>query len=123
LSDYAGQTIKARFRLETDQGSNFDGFYFDDFKVNLLQNTTLAVGNNVVSPFGIYPNPANSVLNITTIKIDYKIKIFNLQGQLLFSKENNNGIQTIDVNFLKTGMYLIELKSDSFSEVLKFSMK
>lgn len=123
LSDYAGQTIKARFRLETDQGSNFDGFYFDDFKVNLLQNTVLATINSVVSQFGIYPNPTNSVLNIYTIKNNYKIQIFNLQGQLLLSKENNNGIQNIDINFLNAGMYLIELKSDSFSEVLKFSKK
>lgn len=123
LSDYAGQTIKARFRLETDQGSNFDGFYFDDFKVNLLQNTILATVNSVVSQFGIYPNPTNSVLNINTIKNNYKIQIFNLQGQLLLSKENNNGIQNIDINFLNAGMYLIELKSDSFSEVLKFSKK
>ena len=33
LSDYLGETIKVRFRLQSDGGVREDGFYFDDFKV------------------------------------------------------------------------------------------
>ena len=33
LSDYLGQIIKVRFRLESDGGVREDGFYFDDFKI------------------------------------------------------------------------------------------
>ena len=33
LSDYLGEIIKVRFRLQSDGGVREDGFYFDDFKV------------------------------------------------------------------------------------------
>jgi PKD repeat protein len=33
LSDYLGQTIKVRFQLKSDGGTNGNGFFFDDFKI------------------------------------------------------------------------------------------
>jgi hypothetical protein len=120
LSDYAGQTIQMRFRLSTDNGGNFDGFYFDDFKVNFLQNSVLSTANAVVSPFRIYPNPTQSILNINSSKNNYSIKIYNLVGQLVLSKENNDGFQNLDVQNLNSGLYFIELKSDGFVETQKF---
>ncbi|WP_298225135.1 M14 family zinc carboxypeptidase [Flavobacterium sp.] len=120
LSDYAGQTIKVRFRLSTDVGTNLDGFYFDDFKVNLLQNSVLATTNNVVSPFSIYPNPTNAVLNISTTHNDYSIRIFNLVGQLVYSSKNNDGFQNLDIKTLTSGLYFVELKSNGFVETQKF---
>ena len=120
LSDYAGQTIRMRFRLATDNGGNYDGFYFDDFKVNFLQNSVLSTANDVVSLFRIYPNPTNSILNINSSKNNYSIKIYNLVGQLVLSKENNDGFQNLDVRNLNSGLYFIELKSDGFVETQKF---
>lgn len=120
LSDYVGQTIKVRFRLSTDNGGNYDGFYFDDFKVNLLQNSVLSSTENGISNFRIYPNPTNSILNVNSSKNNYSIKIYNLVGQLVHSKENNDGFQNLDVRHLNSGLYFIELKSDGFLETQKF---
>jgi hypothetical protein len=120
LSDYIGQTIKVRFRLSTDNGGNYDGFYFDDFKVNLLQNSVLSSTENTISNFRIYPNPTNSILNVNSSKNNYSIKIYNLVGQLVHSKENNDGFQNLDVRNLNSGLYFIELKSDDFLETQKF---
>lgn len=121
LSDYAGQSIKVRFRLSTDVGTNLDGFYFDDFKVNLLQNSVLlATEQNMISPFRIYPNPAQEVLNIQTTRDDYDIRVFNLLGQLMFSSQHNDGLQSIDLKTLNTGMFFIELKASDFTETQKF---
>lgn len=120
LSDYSGQAIKVRFRLATDVGTNLDGFYFDDFKVNFLQDSVLGTNYNVVSPFRIYPNPASEVLQIQTSKEDYDIKIFNLVGQLVYSKAHNDGLQQLDIKNLPKGLYLIEMKSVSFTETQKF---
>lgn len=33
MSDYLGQIINVRFRLQSDEGVREDGFYFDDFKI------------------------------------------------------------------------------------------
>ena len=120
LGDYAGQAIKVRFRLSTDTGTNLDGFYFDDFKINLLENSVLSNANNTLSSFRIYPNPTSTILNINTTKENYSIKIFNLVGQLVFESTANTGFQNINSSSFKTGMYLIELKSKDFTETQKF---
>lgn len=120
LSDYVGQTIKVRFRLSTDNGGNYDGFYFDDFKVNLLQNSVLSSTSNAISHFRMHPNPTNSILNINSSENNYSIKIYNLLGQLVFLKRDNDGFQNLDVHHLNSGLYCIELNSDQFVETQKF---
>lgn len=112
LSDYAGQSIKVRFRLSTDVGTNLDGFYFDDFKVNLLQNSVLlATEQNLISPFSIYPNPVQNMLRVHTTLNSYDIEIYNLQSQLILTQK---GRQTTDIDLsqLAKGAYLVQLKSD-----------
>ncbi len=123
LSDYVGQTIKVRFQFKSDGFENQDGFYFDDFKINILQNNTLKKTNTSVSQFSIYPNPASDFLNINTTKNNYAIAIYNLQGQLIFSQNNKSGFQEINTEKLAAGMYIIELKSADFTEVKKFTKK
>lgn len=120
LDDYAGQTIRVRFRLISDGAVTYDGFYFDDFKVNILQNSVLATADAKLSPFRIYPNPAESALNVNTIKSNYSVAIFNSIGQLVFSKSSNDGLQTFDVSSLSQGVYLIQLKANDFTETQKF---
>lgn len=124
LSDYIGQTIKARFRIKSDAFQTYDGFYFDDFKVNTLENTTLSLANQAqASQFGIYPNPANSVLRINTNNEDYSIEIYNTQSQLVFKKENNVGSNEITISDLASGVYFIKLKADGINEVKKVVKK
>lgn len=124
LSDYIGQTIKARFRIKSDAFQTYDGFYFDDFKVNTLENTTLSLANQAqASQFGIYPNPANSVLRINTNYEDYSIEIYNSQSQLVFKKENNVGSNEITISDLASGVYFIKLKADGINEVKKVVKK
>ncbi len=120
LSEYAGQSINVRFRLVTDNGGNFDGFYFDDFKVNLLQSSVLSTSQVELQKFKIFPNPTNAVLTINTEQTEYAIKIYNLVGQLVYFKKSADGLQNIDVTDLKTGMYFIEMKSDDFIQTQKF---
>lgn len=123
LSDYIGQSISVRFRLLTDGAVTQDGFYFDDFKVNVLEASTLSVSNEKISSFGIYPNPTHDVLYINTQNKAYAVKVYNMVGQLVISKPNNDGMQILDVNALSNGVYLIELQSEDFIETKKFIKK
>lgn len=120
LSDYAGQTIRMRFKLFADGAVTYDGFYFDDFKVNLLQNSVLGTSDAQLSPFRIYPNPASSVLHINTEKSNYSIQLFNNLGQLVLSQPGNAGLQQVNVSGLSRGVYLIRLESADFTETRKF---
>jgi carboxypeptidase T len=38
LNDYLNQDILLRFKIITDGGNTFDGFYFDDFEINAIYN-------------------------------------------------------------------------------------
>ena len=120
LDDYLGQSVRIRFILNSDDASNFDGFYFDDLKLNIPLSTTLSTVSSEIQQFRIFPNPTNSMLNINTNLSDYSIRIYNLMGQQLYSTESNHGIQKITVNDLTTGMYFIEMRSNSITETQKF---
>jgi photosystem II stability/assembly factor-like uncharacterized protein len=63
----------------------------------------------------IYPNPAKDVVNINlTEKTTGIVSIYDLNGKLLFQQEeeNKNHIK-IQINNLKKGIYLVELKTDT----------
>ena len=70
-----------------------------------LTSSTYEIANSTVN---IYPNPAIDVINIDVIgQLNFKIALFDLEGQLLLSAKN---IHFIEVTSLPTGIYLIELQ-------------
>ncbi len=123
LSDYIGETIIARFQLRTDQGATEDGFYFDDLTFNIVNESTLNTQDVTVSNFGIYPNPVNDILNITTSISNYTIEVYNVQGQLVASEMRNNGTTTFDYSQLASGLYIMRLTSEGASESFKVVKK
>ena len=49
-----------------------------------------------------------------------KAAIYNLNGQLLISKELNDDSPEINVSSLAAGLYLIEIKTDNGTKTAKF---
>ena len=74
--------------------------------------------NNVTTKgtFTVYPNPANSVLNITGSNIT-SVTINNLLGQTVYTHEYNSSQVQVNVADLPKGMYLVRING---SEVRKF---
>lgn len=74
--------------------------------------------------FLIYPNP--SIGNIT-VDASYefdKIRIFNIQGQVLKTQEVSSNGMTLDLSMFENGSYLIQLESmnGTLSKTLKFQL-
>jgi len=59
----------------------------------------------------LYPNPANEVLNVTAITEQATFKVYNLIGQVVLAGKFNNN--SIDVNTLERGNYLLEISDES----------
>ena len=118
LSDYLDQTILIRFRLVSDGFVTKDGFYFDDLKINVLQDN-LSVAGFIANNFKIYPNPIRNRLHIETQNSDYSISIYSLQGQLLLYSENVSQTNSIDCTDYAKGMYLMIIQSDKRTEAFK----
>ncbi len=79
LNAYQGKSIKIRFTLRSDVGTEMDGYYFDDFTIsNLLDPTSIGENKPVQATLGIpTPNPANGL-----VRINYTIPATNTQPVL-----------------------------------------
>jgi|GEM_PF-3167537 len=71
-----------------------------------------------VNPFNlsISPNPGNGLVNInfTELNTEAAIKLFNTQGQLIYSKVINNSSNNLklDLSHLPRGSYILQLNTD-----------
>lgn len=71
--------------------------------------------------FGIYPNPATDILNITKVSNKAKYEIHNAVGQIVKAGEiNNNQVRVAE---LVKGTYIITIKDRDISESIKFIKK
>jgi carboxypeptidase T len=113
LSDYLGQTVIARFTLVSDNWAQEDGFYFDDFEINVVYGPS---GIEELTENGLYisqniPNPANETTTINYILPQTKgnayLNITNGMGQIIDRILLNNTSQNIQVSTsqLSQGVY------------------
>ncbi|GAB5399851.1 MAG: hypothetical protein Aureis2KO_14360 [Aureisphaera sp.] len=119
LSEYIGESILVRFQLVSGPSDNRDGFYFDDLTINIVNDDILDTSDIAQTAFGIYPNPVEDILSITTSLQNYKVEIFNLQGQLISKDLGNSGSQEIDYSDLASGVYLLKLSSEGTVQTFK----
>ena len=57
--------------------------------VRVFQNNTLSTEEVGISDFEVYPNPANSIINITSNKIIDKVELYSILGQQILLKTRN----------------------------------
>jgi hypothetical protein len=70
----------------------------------------------------IYPNPANNVLNFD-VKNDVQlsaINIHDISGKEVFRNANVEGVSSIDITNLSSGVYFVTFQSDKNSVTKKF---
>ncbi|RLD22122.1 MAG: hypothetical protein DRI54_08630 [Bacteroidetes bacterium] len=97
-------------------------FWVDDVE---LSGGTLGIeeNNNLLLGFKLFPNPSNSIINIT---VDKKVKLKNIKaydavGKLVIEITAFNSQLQIDVSGLKIGMYLLEIETtEGLKEVKQF---
>lgn len=110
LSDYLNEFILIRFSLISDPGVTEDGFYFDDLKVNIVQEN-LNINSAIKSDFNLFPNPVNDLLSIKTTAQDYNVNIFNIHGQLIYETVKNSNDLDIDTSEFPTAVYFMKIRS------------
>jgi uncharacterized protein (TIGR02145 family) len=81
----------------------------------LIETTSIENAQNKIK-ISINPNPASSLVTLffgTTLVKEALIKLFNLQGNLVFSKTfHNTTSATIDLTGFPKGLYVIKLNLD-----------
>ncbi|MBA3705882.1 MAG: immune inhibitor A, partial [Bacteroidetes bacterium] len=129
LDDYIGQKILIRFNLITDNAGSYDGFYFDDLKVEKIVNIPQGINENLQNDFVLsqnMPNPARNEISIayslpSTI-FDASLEFFNSIGELVKEEKLNRtaGIAIVDISSFAKGIYFYRIKTEKLSSsVLK----
>jgi len=126
LAAYLGQNIKLRFNIISDGGVEYDGFYFDDITVKILDTSSTAA-NQVISPgnkFRIYPNPNAGIFTyaFSNFPAAVHFEVVDLLGKIVFMTDIPAGRLQGETRlpFIATGTYLLKVKSgeQSFSQKL-----
>lgn len=95
--------------------------------IRFVYNFTLGTEDfNSVSSFGVYPNPANSILNISVGNqaLPKAYTIFNTLGQVVKSKDiNATSDLSINIESLAVGIYMIKVDAEKGSQTIKFIKK
>lgn len=70
---------------------------------------TLQVNDFVSENWGVYPNPFSNSFQLVAPSSHYTVKIYNLQGRLVF-EETQNPLHRFTANQLKNGVYLLQIE-------------
>jgi hypothetical protein len=71
---------------------------------------------------GIYPNPSNGILNLSTKSLINEVAIFNSLGQVVYTATLNRASASIDISELPKGIYTVKAAVngvDSFTKLIK----
>jgi hypothetical protein len=116
LSEYVGQSIKVRFVLKSDGGTNGDGFYFDDFKVYSLNS------NQVIAPAAQFT--ASSVEICAGQSISLTDGSINNPTTWLwnFGDGTTETVQSPSHTFANAGSFTIQLTASNSAGSTSFSL-
>jgi len=108
-----------------DQVSKTGKIYFDynaPVNTNIAQTTFQNLSSSIHEmdkSITVYPNPANSVINIHCDSILDTVQLFDIQGRLLETLLESSANATLDISGKTNGVYFLKIKTEKGSKVEK----
>ena len=100
-------------------GSGEQIWFATDRLITILTLDSLnnSIEDEIESFYSIYPNPANTKINISSKREGnfIQLSIYNTLGELIKREKFENNSE-IDISELKPGIYLIKIYSDNFDK-------
>lgn len=122
-----GQASRADEIVITWPDGNTD--IFINMNANNIYLLKEGEGNNVIDEklpdkISVYPNPANTILNIDSEKNIDKIEIYNITGNLIFSINNVSETPlSVDVSKFSKGIYFVKAFNNGTVYIKKVLLK
>lgn len=126
LSGLAGQSSTGTWTLRIRDTFNQDGGSLNSWSLNICTvSPALALNDNTLANFALYPNPNNGRFTInfdadTTNPVE--VKVFDLRGREVYSKTYANQSlfnETIDLEAIQSAVYLLKVKNGNHSVAKK----
>jgi hypothetical protein len=125
--DYVDSSITASLDLLKSYTDDIHDFYACDTSgmYGLCDGQIVSVNNPIsgeINNVSLYPNPTSSLLNFKSDSQIEMIKVYNLLGKVILSKEGKRMSQ-IDISELPKGIYLVEFEFKSAEKSVKRIVK
>jgi subtilisin-like proprotein convertase family protein len=104
--------------LKVSDVGNQDGGAINAVSLNFCNVVpgTLSSNDTVLSSLQVYPNPAQGIVNIdlvTNVTGETTYDLFDFQGRKVISKVSSNTIETLNVENLSDGIYMLSIQNGS----------
>jgi hypothetical protein len=109
-----------KFRVFTDCSVQYIGSYGSSLPAGFM--TVGILKQESFKRVNIYPNPVKDILHVNRerdLLLQTDLKISNALGQIVYSKNDINLNEQIDISFLKAGVYYLKIETDKDREVFK----
>lgn len=118
LSNWQTKTDLAQVTLSNNE---WLGLSFSARRPFIPQEASGSLSNNTEEKvvFALYPNPTSEILNVETAEIIQEATVFNNLGKQILKTNQPN----VNVSALSSGIYFLELKTNSGKETKKFIKK
>jgi subtilisin-like proprotein convertase family protein len=106
--------------------NNEDGGAINSFSINLCRvQDALTVGTNPILNSSVYPNPTKGIVNvdIPALTDTATIKLFDLQGRQILSKETTQVNTSFGIENLQDGIYLVNIENEQASVTKKIILR
>ena len=116
LSSLNGLIADGTWTLLVDDPFNNDGGTISSFSIEVCAVTaSLSSNDNVLGSLKVYPNPAKGIVNIDLGNVtgDTTYELFDVQGRKVISKVSSSNFETLNVENLSDGIYMLTVQNGS----------
>jgi hypothetical protein len=118
LSNVNGFLADGTWTLNVLDVGNQDGGTINAVSLNFckVMPSTLNSSSNVFNSLKIYPNPANGFLTVDLpggVNGETTYELFDVQGRKVISKKSSSNLETLNVENLSDGIYMLTLLNGS----------
>jgi hypothetical protein len=84
-------------------------------------NSINSLSEQSIFEISVYPNPVSDQINLTSNETNYQVRLFDLNGKLLYNQKVNNNRHIIDLDKIdiSKGMYHLQVLSEGHTKTLK----
>ncbi len=120
LTPYVGNNVLFKFVLTSDIYGTEDGFYFDDFWVRKITNTTDVNENTSISDeVVVYPNPSKNEINVLSNDNIRSISIYDITGNVIYFRDSVHQKHFRENFNFSSGLYFVQIKTENQSVLVK----
>lgn len=115
LTNLNGLIADGTWTLLISDPYNGDGGTISNFSIEICALTaSLSSNDNVLGSLKVYPNPTKGIVNIDlagTVTGETTYELFDVQGRKVISKVSSNAIETLNVENLSDGIYMLSIQN------------